>query len=214
MGRLAAAVLAFFALAAAAAARAAPDEDMSLGSPKAAVTVIEYASPTCPHCARFNAEVFPAFKAKWVDTGKVRYVLREAPIHPDLDAAGYLLARCAGPANYFKVVDALMRAQSEYYGPNVDGEDGVATAYRGALFRIAGSVGLSQSKSFDCMTDQAGLDSLFKRTDREMAQYDVHMTPTFVVNGVKIAEQDVDLAALDAAIQSAQAPHAHARKAR
>ena len=111
-------LLAAGVLAATAGAQAAPHKaakpndstaaDMSLGSPTAPVTVMEYASPSCPHCAHFNEAIFPAFKAKYVDTGKVRYVLREAPIHPDLDAAAFLLARCAGPAGYFKVIDGVM----------------------------------------------------------------------------------------------------------
>jgi len=84
--------------------------DMSLGSPKARVQVVEYASLSCPHCARFNAEVFPAFRAKYVDTGKVRYTLREMLTPPaEVAAAGFLMARCAGPGKYFKVVDEVFR---------------------------------------------------------------------------------------------------------
>jgi protein-disulfide isomerase len=74
-------------------------EDMTLGNPKAKVTVIEYASTACPHCARWNADVWPAFKAKYVDTGKVNYVFREfITSPPQLAVAGPLLARCAGKA--------------------------------------------------------------------------------------------------------------------
>src|SRR4051812_10112335 len=103
---------------AALAAPAMPTEqpgDMSLGSPKAKVRVVEYASLSCPHCARFNDEVFPAFKAKYVDTGKVRYTLREMlPPPAEVAAAGFLLARCAGPGKYFKVVDEVFRSQSRW----------------------------------------------------------------------------------------------------
>jgi len=94
------------------AAPAKPPADYSLGSPKAKVQVVEYASLSCPHCAKFNEEVFPAFKAKYVDTGQVRYTLREMLTPPaEVAAAGFLLARCAGPAKYFGVVDAVFRSQ-------------------------------------------------------------------------------------------------------
>src|SRR5579871_3142309 len=98
-----AASLAWPALADAPVVTAQPD-DMTLGSPKAKVTVIEYASASCPHCARFNNEVFPAFKAKYVDTGRVFYVFREFLTEPaSLAAAAFLTARCAGKGKYFGV---------------------------------------------------------------------------------------------------------------
>ncbi len=99
---------------------AVPD-DMTMGNPNAKVTVIEYASVACPHCAAFNNELFPAFKAKYIDTGKVRYVAREALTgNPALAAAGFLLARCAGKDKYFFVTDAIYRAQDQIYEPNTD----------------------------------------------------------------------------------------------
>src|SRR5688572_8278560 len=83
-------------------------DDMVMGKADAPVTVIEYASVTCSHCANFNATVFPAFKAKYVDTGQVKYVLREFLTPPvPIAAAGFLIARCAGPDKYFGVVDAI-----------------------------------------------------------------------------------------------------------
>src|SRR5690606_7904485 len=86
----------------------AADGDMAIGPAKAKVTVIEYASVTCSHCADWSTNVFPAFKQKFVDTGRVRFVLRELPTQPpELATAGFLVARCAGPAKYFTVVDAL-----------------------------------------------------------------------------------------------------------
>jgi protein-disulfide isomerase len=210
--RLAVTFLALATLAAAGARAGTIDEDMSLGSPKAPVTVIEYASPTCPHCAKFNAEVFPAFKKKWVDTGKVRYVLREAPIHQQIDPPVYLLARCAGPTKYFGVIDAMMRAQPEYLGQ--DTEEKFRAAYERTLFRIAGSVGIDEQQTVACATDRANIEAMRARVEREMDEYQVHFTPTFVVNGVKMTEETVDLAALDKAIGKALAPHGHARRRR
>ena len=86
------------------------------GSPHAKVTVIEYASSSCPHCARFNEEVFPAFKAKYVDTGKVYYVYRPFLTQPvDIAGAAALVAGCAGKAKALNVLDAFFRGQAEMY---------------------------------------------------------------------------------------------------
>ncbi|MGE5502482.1 MAG: thioredoxin domain-containing protein [Ignavibacteriales bacterium] len=117
------------------ATNAATDDDMSMGSPTAKVTVIEYASASCPHCARWNNDVFPQFKAKYVDTGKVRYVYREFLTPPiEVASAGFLLARCAGKDKYFPVLDAIYRNQAQMY------ESG---DIRGGLLRIAPSVGIN-----------------------------------------------------------------------
>src|SRR3954471_22654592 len=94
----------------------AADAEMSMGNPAAKVTVVEYASVACPHCAEFNEQVFPAFKAKYVDTGKVRYVFRQMLTTPaQVAAAGFLTARCAGKDKYFSVVDAIFRSQQEMF---------------------------------------------------------------------------------------------------
>ena len=86
-----------------------------MGNPQAKVTVVEYASVACPHCGRFNNEVFPAFKAKYIDTGKVHYVFREMLVgngqEQAFGAAGFLLARCAGQDKYFSVLDAIFHGQ-------------------------------------------------------------------------------------------------------
>src|ERR1700760_4511976 len=91
-------------------------DDMSLGNPTAKVTVIEYASASCPHCAKFNNEVYPAFKAKYIDTGKVFYIFREFLTQPvELAAAAFMLARCAPRGRYFGVIDGMFHAQEEIY---------------------------------------------------------------------------------------------------
>src|ERR1700753_4392291 len=98
---------------------AVTSDDMSLGSPSAKVTMIEYASVACPHCARFNNEVFPAFKQQFIDTGKVHYVFREMLVGGDQEmsmaAAGFLMARCAGKDKYFGVVDTIFHDQEQIY---------------------------------------------------------------------------------------------------
>jgi protein-disulfide isomerase len=89
-------------------------DDMTMGDPKAAVKMVEYASASCSHCATFNNTVFPAFKAKYIDTGKVGYTFKEFLTPPvEVAAAGFLTARCAGKDKYFSVVDAIFRAQNE-----------------------------------------------------------------------------------------------------
>src|SRR4051794_26219991 len=162
---------------AALAAPAMPTEqpgDMSLGSPKAKVRVVEYASLSCPHCARFNAEVFPAFKAKYVDGGKVRYTLREMLTPPaEVAAAGFLLARCAGPDKYYKVVDAVFRSQDRW-----DGD--ILPVFMG----VAKGVGLTEPQFNACLKDEAGLKALNARV-KAAIDVGVDSTPTFFVNGKK-----------------------------
>jgi protein-disulfide isomerase len=174
---------------------AATDADMSLGNPQAKVTVIEYASASCPHCARFNNEVFPAFKAKYIDSNKIHYVFREFLTPPvEVAAAGFLTARCAGKDKYFSALDAIYRGQQAMF------ESG---DYRGALLRVAQSEGLSESQFNACVSDQAALNALNDRvTGYEKAGID--STPTFVVNGKKLVGEQT-LASLSAAIDAAQA---------
>jgi protein-disulfide isomerase len=179
---------------AAAPATAVTGEDMAMGNPKAKITVIEYASAACPHCARFNNQVFPAFKKKYVDTGEVRYVYREFLTPPaELAAAGALLARCAGKAKYFSVLDDFFHGQAQAY------ETGDAT---GLIFAVGRRAGLSDDKIAACLTDKAASKALNERVQRYAQNDGVDSTPTFVINGRKLADLDheIELADLDAAI--------------
>jgi protein-disulfide isomerase len=171
--------------------------DMTLGDPNAKVTVIEYASPSCAHCARWNADVWPAFKAKYVDTNKVNYVFREyitAP--PQLAAAGALLARCASngdKAKYFSVMDAVFHAQDEIF---------TTGDIRGPLVRVAQSAGMTEAQFTACVNDEAALKALNDRVQKNGEADKIDSTPTFIVNGKKlVGEQPLD--ALDAAIAAA-----------
>ena len=161
-----------------------------MGDPKAPVTVIEYASTSCPHCARYNSEDFPALKKQYIDTGKVYYVFRETLIHPSLDGPAYLLAGCVSKDKFFNVIDAIMRGQSEYYAPSVvngsNADDQIAQAFRAVLLRTAESQGLSDDQAMKCMSDPAAAAKLSDRLQAEAKQYDVNSTPTFVVNGKKV----------------------------
>jgi protein-disulfide isomerase len=186
------AVVAGPALAAAPAKLPAQAGDMSLGSPKAKVQVIEYASLSCPHCARFHADVFPAFKARYVDTGKVRFTFREMLTPPaEVAAAGFLLARCAGPGKYFKVVGEVFDSQSRW----TEGD------LKPIFVEIAKTNGLTAAQFDACLTDQAGLQALNGRV-KAAIDAGVNSTPTFFVNGKKL-EGEMSLQQLDAAIAAA-----------
>ena len=176
-------------------ASVAQADDMSLGNPKAKVSVVEYASASCPHCARWDMEVFPAFKAKYVDSGKVRYTLKEYLTDPEaLAAAGFLLARCAGKDRYFPVLDAVFKGQDQM----VQSGD-----VRGVLAKIAKDPGgMSEAQLDACMRDTAAEKALAARVDRHLRVDKVTSTPTFIINGRRI-EGEMSLPELDAAIAKA-----------
>ena len=169
-------------------------EDMSLGKADAPVTVIEYASVSCSHCAQWNKDVFPAFKAKYIDTGRVNYVFREfitAP--PQLAAAGFLLARCAGKDKYFGVLDQVFHAQDEIFRTG---------DIRTPLVAIAAQAGLSETQFTACVSDEKALNALQTRVEKYAKEAQITGTPTFVVNGTKL-DGEQSLASLDAAIAKA-----------
>jgi protein-disulfide isomerase len=152
--------------------------DMALGPANATVTVTEYASMTCPHCAAFNENVFPKIKSEYIDSGKVRYVFREFPL--DIKAAaGSMLARCIAKddaGKYFAVVDMLFKQQNDWVVKNTTE----------TLTRIGKQAGLSQQAVEDCLKDQALLDKI--AADQKFANevLKVNSTPTFFINGEMI----------------------------
>ena len=152
--------------------------DMALGPADAAVTIIEYASMTCPHCAAFTENVFPKIKSEYIDTGKIRYVFREFPL--DIKAqAGSMLARCIAKGDagkYFAVVDILFKQQGEWVMKNTTE----------TLMRVGKQAGLSQQAVEDCLKDQTLVDKL--EADQKYASevLKVNSTPTFFVNGKMI----------------------------
>jgi protein-disulfide isomerase len=147
------------------------DQDVTLGDPKAPVQLIEYASPSCPHCAHYNSEDFPALKKQYIDTGKVYYVFRGVLIHPQFDGPAYLLASCVSKDKYFNVIDALMRGQSEYFAPSLTGgpnaDEAMSQAFRAVLLRTAESQGLSDDQALKCMSDATAADKLSTRLQTE-----------------------------------------------
>jgi protein-disulfide isomerase len=170
-------------------------QDMSEGAAGAPVTVIEYASVACSHCAAFNNTVFPAFKAKYIDRGDVRYILREALTgDTGLAAAGFLTARCAGKDRYFQVVDDIFRAQAHIYASG---------SPETVLLKIAEDAGLSESRFEACIGNSAGLAALKARWSHAMNDEGIRQTPTFVING-KLYEGEMSLAEISAAVDKAR----------
>lgn len=170
-------------------------EDMSMGDAKAPVKIVEYASASCSHCAAFNNEVFPAFKAKYIDTGKVHYTLKEFLTPPvEMAAAGFLTARCAGKDKYFSVLDAVYHSQQEMFQSG---------DIRGPLLRIAQSAGLTEAQFNACITDETALKALNERVEKATRDEKITGTPTFVVNGKQVASGEVTLKQLDTAIAEA-----------
>lgn len=176
-------------------------DDMLLGSPKARVVVVEYASLSCPHCARFHASVFPAFRKKYIDSGKVLFVYREFVTAPaEIAVPAAMLARCAGKDRYFQMIDRAFATQKEMY------DDGAVAGVHRILRREAATLGIDGAQYDACLHDEAGFAALKARLDRAETEDKVQGTPTFEVNGKRIAPplgKEMDLATLDAAIKAA-----------
>jgi protein-disulfide isomerase len=152
--------------------------DMALGPADAAVTITEFASMTCPHCAAFTEKVFPKIKSEYIDTNKIRFVFREFPL--DIKAAaGSMLARCIAKddaGKYFAVIDMLFRQQNEWVLKNTTE----------TLTRIGKQAGLSQQQVEDCLKDQALLDKIAADQKYANEVLKVNSTPTFFINGEMI----------------------------
>ena len=167
--------------------------DMALGPANAPVTITEFASMTCPHCAAFNETVFPKIKSEYIDTGKIRYVFREFPL--DIKAAaGSMLARCIAKddaGKYFAVIDMLFKQQNDWVLKNTTE----------TLIRIGKQAGLSQQAVEDCLKDQALLDKIAADQKYASEVLKVDSTPTFFINGDKI-KGETSFAEFDKRIKS------------
>ena len=146
--------------------------EQSLGKDDAPVTVIEYASMTCGHCAAFHTNTYPEFKKRYVDTGKVRYILREFPLDP-LAAGAFMLARCAGKERYFPLVETLFQQQRNW----------VVQKPIEPLFAIVRQAGFTQETFDACLKDQKMLDGIEQVRARGADKFKVDSTPTFFING-------------------------------
>jgi protein-disulfide isomerase len=153
--------------------RPGPLPEEAEGKVEAPVTVIEYASMTCTHCANFAVKVYPELKARYIDTGKVRYILREFPLDA-VAAAGFMLARCVGEAKYFAMVNVLFRMQDKW---------AFVQDPQAALLAIARQAGLSEQGFKECMTNQQLLERIEQVRQRASDKFGVNSTPTFFING-------------------------------
>ncbi len=154
-----------------------PLPDVWLGADGAPVTMIEYASMTCTHCAAFHEETYPVLKSKYIDTGKVRFVLREFPLDP-LAAAGFMLARCAGTDKRNALVDLLFTQQKNWAFVEKPVE---------ALAGTVKQAGISQADFETCLKDQKLYDQINTERDQASTKFGVNATPTFFINGKKVS---------------------------
>jgi protein-disulfide isomerase len=153
-----------------------PLDDIPLGSESAPVTIIEYASMTCPHCAAFEVETFPKVKEKYIDTGKVRYIMREYPLD-GLAAAVFMLARCAGPDKYNALIETFFQQQRKWAV-----RDPIPP-----LMSIAKQAGFTQESFEACINDKELLKKVQETRDIGTKKFKVDSTPTFFINGKRYA---------------------------
>jgi protein-disulfide isomerase len=153
-----------------------PLGEMAMGDEKAPITVIEYASMTCPHCAHFSETTFPELKKRYIDTGKVRFLFREFPLD-QLAAAGFILARCAGPDKYFPLIETLFAQQRDW----------VVQKPLAPLTAIAKQAGLTQQAFEACLDNRELLEGMEKVRNQASDKFGVNSTPTFFVNGKRLA---------------------------
>jgi protein-disulfide isomerase len=149
-----------------------PLDDITMGSPNAPVTIIEYASMTCPHCAAFANTTFPKLKEKYIDTGKVKYIMREYPLD-GLAAAAFMLARCGGPDKYYPLIETLFAQQQKW----------AVREPIPPLLAIAKQAGFTQQSFEKCINDKEQLAKVQQMRDRGSQKFKVDSTPTFFING-------------------------------
>jgi protein-disulfide isomerase len=151
-----------------------PLGEMAEGNVEAPVTIIEYASMTCSHCAAFATNVYPELKKRYIDTGKVRFIVREFPLDPVVAVAGFMLARCAGEGKYFGVMDLLFQQQANWAFTR--------NPLQG-LGNLAKQAGISHESFEQCLANQKLADGIEWVRQRGIEKFRVESTPTFFVNG-------------------------------
>lgn len=151
--------------------------DIWVGQANAPVTIIEYASMTCPHCARFHATTYPVLKSKYIDTGKVRFTLREFPLDP-LATAGFMLARCIGPTKRDAMVELLFAQQANWAFTDKPLQ---------GLQTLVKQAGMSEESLEACLKDQTLYENINKVRDRASEKFSVNATPTFFINGERVS---------------------------
>jgi protein-disulfide isomerase len=150
--------------------------DRVLGDESAEVTVIEYASPTCPHCASFHNDVYPQFKAEYIDTGKVKYVLRPFTRNV-LDAVVFMLAEAAGEERYHEVVNTYFRTFDQW---------ATSERPRDAILEIAKQLGFTDESFEAALTNQDLFTAMETMREQALNEFNLEGTPTFYINGKQL----------------------------
>ena len=151
--------------------------ELTVGPADAKVTVVEYASMTCPHCARFHNDVYPQIKEKYIDSGKVRFIFREFPLD-NLAAAASMLARCSGEGKTLPLISVLFSKIEDWAF--------VRDKPVPALFEIAKQAGFTKESFETCLKDQSLLDKILAQRKKASDEFGVTSTPTFFINGEKL----------------------------
>ena len=150
--------------------------DIVQGAATAPITIVEYASMTCSHCAAFHETTWPELKSKYIDPGRVKFILREFPLDP-LATAGFMLARCAGPEKRNVMVDQLFAQQKTWAFVDKPIEP---------LLAIAKQIGFSQTDFETCLRNQDLYEQVSQTRERAAADFNIDSTPTFFINGRKL----------------------------
>jgi protein-disulfide isomerase len=150
-----------------------PLGDKIQGDAKAPVTIIEYASLTCPHCEHFHATVYPVLKKKYIDTGKVRFIFREFPRDP-VDIGAFMLARCAPADKYFAMIDVLFDQQKNWAFTKDAAKQ---------LLMIAKQAGFTEESFDKCLSDKKLAEDIRNVGKHAYEKFKVDSTPTLFING-------------------------------
>lgn len=151
------------------------------GDPNAPITLIKYASMTCPHCRSWHVNHYPEIKEKYIETGMVKFYMREFPFDPAAVAA-FMLAECSGEAKYFSMIDILYEQQAVWKRGHV----------RDELFKIAKFAGFTEESFQSCLKDQKLLDNIVSIQKKAASDYEVNSTPTFFINGTKYGNMSAE----------------------
>ena len=196
---------------------ATPEGGVRMGNPNAAVKLIEYGSRFCPYCRQFHADSMATLRGKYVASGKVSYEFRDFPVHGALDLAPILIGHCVSTANYFPLLDQMMAdqpkilAHEEDVVRRVQAEKpatptliAISFAEKLGLIDYMARHGMPAARTRACLSSKPGFDALARRADDANRLYQIHGTPTFVVNG-KVADGVGDWAALEPVLKAAGA---------
>ena len=170
-----------------------PLEDNVMGDVNAKVTIVEYASMTCPHCKAFHETILPGIKEKYIETGKAKYILRPFPFDGDRRGeAAFMLAKCAPNGNYYAMIDALFATQSVWAGKGNPVPE---------LLRLSKLSGMTEAEFKACLGNQDLLTKMIQGRNKAVKDFSVQATPTVFVNGEKLG--DSTLESISKAIDSA-----------